>query len=283
MAIYIGSTKVKPANIKLITHGSNIIYQASKYKSVFANNTLAEIKEACQNNEIPDTWVVGDYKEITYTYNGNSYTDRIVLVDKTEGRYVYNSDGSYTHATFMILPSREDTELTASSFGGTSNKKYSANDTLLRAVQNLESRYYTTSSDGTNLRLLLETIKIKSMTGSSSTVEDFACMLFIPSSLELGNYIYTNNTTASYKTGSNLGNFQLFVNMPITGGTISERNNYNSIFKVTPNSAGEGPAYLWSRDYGGSTDRYAFYSRSDAGFNKGRNTRTCADIVCFSW
>ena len=57
------------------------------YDPVFANNTWAEIIEACQKNKVPDTWVVGSQK--TMTINGTSYA--IDIIGKNHDDY---SNGS---------------------------------------------------------------------------------------------------------------------------------------------------------------------------------------------
>ena len=276
MSIKFGGTPtpVKPGNgIWKVTVGPNKVYEG--YNPNFGANSLAKIKKACQNNEIPASWHVGDEKQITYTYNGNSYTDRIILVDKTEGRYKYSSDNSYTHATFMIVPSRQDTYLTGSAMGGNNRKKYSENTVLLGDIATIYSRYNVTSSDGTNLSSLLENIVIKSMTGSSTATEDFTCMLFIPSCGEMiSSPPTTDNTTASYKTGSNLGTYSLFITTPID--TYQNIYNYTYYFGENVN--------IWSRDYAGTTNRYYFYRYTDYTYVRTASSSfTNSDIVCFSW
>lgn len=57
------------------------------YDPVFANNTWSDIIAACQNNNIPDTWNVGDSKAMTI--NGTSYA--IDIIGKNHDTY---SDGS---------------------------------------------------------------------------------------------------------------------------------------------------------------------------------------------
>lgn len=59
------------------------------YSPVFANNTWAKIIEACQNNSVPETWVVGDQKAMTI--DGTTYT--IDIIGKNHDVY---SDGSGT-------------------------------------------------------------------------------------------------------------------------------------------------------------------------------------------
>ena len=57
------------------------------YDPVFANNTWAEIIAACQSNNIPETWEVGDQKAMTI--NGTDYL--IDIIGKNHDDY---ADGS---------------------------------------------------------------------------------------------------------------------------------------------------------------------------------------------
>ena len=61
---------------------------ATEYKANFADNTWAEIIEACQTNSVPDTWVVGDQKTMDI---GVSFT--IDIIGKNHDTY---ADGSGT-------------------------------------------------------------------------------------------------------------------------------------------------------------------------------------------
>ena len=57
------------------------------YKANFADNTWAQIIDACHNNKVPDTWVVGNQK--TMTINGTDYV--IDIIGKGHDDY---ADGS---------------------------------------------------------------------------------------------------------------------------------------------------------------------------------------------
>ena len=59
------------------------------YDPVFANNTWEQIIQACQNNEVPSTWVAGDQKKMLI--NGTEYG--IDIIGKNHDTY---SDGSGT-------------------------------------------------------------------------------------------------------------------------------------------------------------------------------------------
>lgn len=59
----------------------------NQYAPVFANNTWAKIIKACQNKEVPETWVVGNQKAMTI--NGADYV--IDIIGKGHDNY---ADGS---------------------------------------------------------------------------------------------------------------------------------------------------------------------------------------------
>lgn len=59
----------------------------NQYDPVFANNTWAKIIKACQNKEVPETWVVGNQKAMTI--NGADYV--IDIIGKGHDNY---ADGS---------------------------------------------------------------------------------------------------------------------------------------------------------------------------------------------
>lgn len=68
-----------------------------KYDPVFSNNTWAKIIEACQNNEVPDTWVADGscYKDMEI--NGENY--RIDIIGKNHDTY---ADGGTAPLTFQM-------------------------------------------------------------------------------------------------------------------------------------------------------------------------------------
>lgn len=60
-----------------------------EYEPVFADNSWSQIIKACQKNEVPDTWAVGDQKDMTI--NGTDYA--IDIIGKHHDTY---ADGSGT-------------------------------------------------------------------------------------------------------------------------------------------------------------------------------------------
>lgn len=69
------------------------------YDSVFANNSWAQIKQAFDNDDVPETWAIGDTKEVELT-DGNTY--HIRLSDMQAGRYT-KTDGGTTKAGFEFV------------------------------------------------------------------------------------------------------------------------------------------------------------------------------------
>lgn len=74
--------------------GYDITFSPS-YDPVFANNTWAQIIEACHNNEVPDTWKVEDQKPMTI--NGVDY--QIDIIGKNHDTY---ASGGKAPLTFQL-------------------------------------------------------------------------------------------------------------------------------------------------------------------------------------
>lgn len=68
---------------------------ASLYDPVFANNEWADIIAACHAGAVPDTWAVGDYKDMTI--DGLSY--RVDIIGKNHDAYL---DGTAAPLTFQL-------------------------------------------------------------------------------------------------------------------------------------------------------------------------------------
>ena len=68
---------------------------ASLYDPVFANNEWADIIAACHAGAVPDTWAVGDYKDMSI--NGLSY--RVDIIGKNHDAYL---DGTAAPLTFQL-------------------------------------------------------------------------------------------------------------------------------------------------------------------------------------
>lgn len=104
---------------------------ASLYDPVFANNEWADIIAACHAGAVPDTWAVGDYKDMTI--DGLSY--RVDIIGKNHDAYL---DGTAAPLTFQL---HDCYETRYSMQVPTSNQRYWENcqmrKTHLPAILNL--------------------------------------------------------------------------------------------------------------------------------------------------
>lgn len=73
------------------------------YDPVFSNNSWADIIEACQSGNVPDSWVVGNYKNMTI--NGKAY--RIDIIGKNHDTY---AAGGTAPLTFQMHDCYDDTK-----------------------------------------------------------------------------------------------------------------------------------------------------------------------------
>ncbi len=135
-----------------------------------SENSWSTIKLMSQNNLIPSTWNIGDTK--TFTYNGDTYTAR--LVDKT-GKYKRASDDSTAYLGFEITELLPDYER----YNNSSNNN--PNDSLLLAKMNSGTIWDNMDAD---LKSALEAVKVKVSRGmgnsTQDTIIDWEGKLFFP-------------------------------------------------------------------------------------------------------
>ena len=135
-----------------------------------SDNSWMMIKIASQNNTIPSMWNIGDTK--TFTYNGDTYTAR--LVDKT-GKYKRASDDSTAYLGFEVIELLPDFEVYNS---GNNNKP---NDSELLKKMNSGTIWDNMDAE---LKSALETVKVKVSQGGGSSTEntiiDWEGKLFLP-------------------------------------------------------------------------------------------------------
>ena len=135
-----------------------------------SDNTWKMIKIASQTNSIPSTWNIGDTK--TFTYNGDTYTAR--LVDKT-GKYKRASDDSTAYLGFEVIELLPDNE----KYHRSRNNK--PNDSQLLAKMNSGTIWDNMDAE---LKSALETVKVKVSQGGGSstqnTIIDWEGKLFLP-------------------------------------------------------------------------------------------------------
>ena len=135
-----------------------------------SDNPWMMIKIASQNNTVPSTWNIGDTK--TFTYNGDTYTAR--LVDKT-GKYKRASNDSTAYLSFEVTELLPDKEV----YNSSRNNK--TNDSQLLAKMNSGTIWDNMDAD---LKSALETVKVKVSQGGGSSTEntiiDWEGKLFLP-------------------------------------------------------------------------------------------------------
>ena len=162
---------------------------------VFANNSWEEIAVACQNGNVPDSWVVGDQK--TMTIDGTDYT--IDIIGKDHDDY---SDGSgkapltfQLHDCYATATSLNSTN--TNSLGWTSSKMRTSD--LPNILSKMPSEVQST---------IKKVNKLTSAGGLSSTIVTTDDDLFLLSEMEV--FGVANNSFAGegtqyeyYKTTAN--------------------------------------------------------------------------------
>lgn len=186
------------------------------YDEVFANNSWTLIKKAAKQNEIPDTWLVGDTKQVTF----GTYTYDVRIVDKQVGRYKYVSDDSDTRITFEFVKLPNDTlawsaNTSVRNYGGFENSyiraflnggTYWTNNTgsttgEITLDNSFYRRLYYGDTSAQELYAALEDVKFPCVQGGTSNIVDRTaqCKLFLGSFAELAGY-----NTSPYKDESYL-------------------------------------------------------------------------------
>ena len=109
------------------------------YKANFADNTWAQIIDACHKNQVPDTWVVGNSK--TMLINGTEY--QIDIIGKSHDDY---ADGSgKAPLTFQMHDCYADVNrMNSSNINTTADKLF-----LLSEIEIFGSVSYSKSGEGT--------------------------------------------------------------------------------------------------------------------------------------
>lgn len=149
------------------------------YKANFADNTWAQIIDACHKNKVPATWVVGNQK--TMTINGTAYA--IDIIGKGHDDY---ADGSgKAPLTFQMHDCYADRKMMN---GGSTNRggwtSCSMRQTDLPAILALMP---TEVQNG-----IREVNKLASAGSKSSTINTTADKLFLLSEIEIfGNITYS--------------------------------------------------------------------------------------------
>ena len=164
------------------------------YDPVFANNTWADIIAACQTNNIPDEWEVGDQKAMTI--NGTSYI--IDIIGRNHDDY---ADGSgKAPLTFQMhgcYSEKDEMKTSNSNAGGWRDS--TMRNTHLPAIMALMSSDVQAG--------LKEVNKLTSAGNQSSSIYTTADKLFLLSEIEIfGSTQYSKSGEGSqydyYKAGN---------------------------------------------------------------------------------
>lgn len=163
------------------------------YKANFADNTWAQIIDACHKNKVPATWAVGNQK--TMTINGTAYT--IDIIGKNHDTY---ANGGKAPLTFQLHDCYADRKMmngSSTNSGGWTS--CSMRQTDLPAILALMP---TEVQNG-----IREVNKLASAGSKSSTISTTADKLFLLSEIEIfGNITYSasgeGTQYAYYKAGN---------------------------------------------------------------------------------
>lgn len=164
------------------------------YKANFADNTWAQIIDACHKNQVPDTWVVGNSK--TMLINGTEY--QIDIIGKSHDDY---ADGSgKAPLTFQMHDCYADVNrMNSSNTNSGGWTSCAMRSTHLPAILALMP---TEVQNG-----IREVNKLTSAGSQSSTINTTADKLFLLSEIEIfGNVSYSKSGEGTqydyYKAGN---------------------------------------------------------------------------------
>lgn len=208
------------------------------YKANFADNTWAQIIKACQNKEVPDTWVVGSQK--TMTINGTAYA--IDIIGKNHDTY---ANGGKAPLTFQLHDCYGETKNMNSS--NTNNGGWTScamRQTHLPAILALMP---TEVQNG-----IREVNKLTSAGNQSTTINTTADKLFLLSEIEIfGSVSYSKSGEGTQYDYYKAGNSRV-KNYNGSAGSWWERSPYgsNSAFFCFVYSGGDADCYLASIAYG---------------------------------
>lgn len=142
-----------------------------QYDPVFANNTWAKIIKACQNKEVPETWVVGNQKAMTI--DGTDYP--IDIIGKNHDTY---ASGGKAPLTFQLHDCYGETKnMNSSNTNSGGWTSCAMRSTHLPAILALMP---TEVQNG-----IREVNKLTSAGGQSATINTTADKLFLLSEIEI--------------------------------------------------------------------------------------------------
>ena len=178
------------------------------YDPVFANNTWAEIIEACQKNKVPETWVVGDQKTMTFL-GGTEYA--IDIIGKHHDTYF---DGSGTAPLTFQMHDSYETAWQMNS-GATNDNGWEGCAMRSTRMPFMLEAIFPSEVNGA----IKEVNKLTSKGKQSSTIGTTADKLFLLSEIEVwGRIIYSKSGEGTqyeyYKAGNSPKKLQSGLEQP---------------------------------------------------------------------
>lgn len=239
------------------------------YDPVFANNSWAQIKQAFDNDEVPETWNIGDTKEVELT-DGNTY--HIRLSDMQTGRYT-KTDGGTTKAGFefveclptsyAINPSQvTDGDVTAYTAGGWA-MCYMKNTVLDQTVWNMLPA---------DLQAVISEITLNEYSYSAPSPRTSNNKLFL--------FAYTELSTSSGNSaeGTEEGCVKYTPWDYYLSADRDKRKKYSINTDLSPL-----PSIWWLRSPRTGNSNYWYYINNNGGFDSNRTTNLDTPIApCFA-
>lgn len=265
--LLVNDKEITDNTIRVINEDISIeVNEVVSYDPVFSNNAPQQLAAAFDSGNIPATWNVGDYIDITLT-NGN--TARVMLVHKTSAtsNYKYNNDD--TTCPFI---------LSVMNFVGRNNKMNSS-QTNVGGWNGSRMRTYVNSSAFLGLfpsdwKSCLAMLKVKAMNGGShsgTTLVESADKMFLFAEKEYYGAVQYSSATE----GNALNQLDYYANLGVS------LFNYSALRKdATPTTTSY--SYYWERSTCASdTSNFCLvYSGGNAVFDNAN--RTSGVIVGFS-
>ena len=162
------------------------------YKEVFADNSWSDIVVACQNNEVPDTWAVGDTKAMTI--DGVEYN--VMIIGKNHDTY---TDGGTAPLTFQLVKCYG----TKAKMNSANSNKTGWSNSEMRTVtlENILSAMDSTISGA------IKAVNKTTLKGDKSGLETTSDQLFL-----LSEYEVFGTTTQSNGKQEGLAQYQYYAN-----------------------------------------------------------------------
>lgn len=169
--VLIGGTAYAIKKGRTLKDGTGYDIPFSAYDPVFANNEWPAIIAACQSGNVPDTWAVGDYKNMII--NGANY--QVDIIGKTHDTYAAGGTAPLTFHLHDCYGTAYAMNSSATNSGGWKNSQMRT--THLPAILALMP---------TEVRNGIRGVSKKASVGSgSSTIETVTDTLFLLSEVEI--------------------------------------------------------------------------------------------------